>query len=224
MTTLPLPLLAAGLWIWFFGFLPGADQGREGNRHYGETAYDLAAAAYADGLRALETHALEPALHADLAARLGHNRGLTFYQQEQYEDAQSAFDAAATAPDPGLAAAAHYGSGLAAARQQEYAAALESFAQALRLRPDFPDAAYNWEWVKRQMADEPPPEDEPQQPPPDPTPFAENLKAQADELVAARRYREAHDLMVGGLEQDSTVGAYADFTERLGAVAEIEDL
>jgi tetratricopeptide (TPR) repeat protein len=216
-------LLAAGLWAWLFGLFPGADEGRVGNRHYGEQAFEQADASYTAGLLALETDPPEPALRADLTARLDYNRGLALYQQEAYEEARSAFAAATAAPDPDLAAAAHYSAGLTAARQQEYAAAQESFAQALRLRPDFPDAAYNWEWVARQTADEPPPEDE-QAPPPDPSTFAEDLKAQADELVAARRYREAYDLMADGLERDSTVGAYADFTERLGAVAEIEDL
>ena len=224
MPTLPALLLAAGLWAWLLGAYPGADDGRRGNRLYADGNPADAARAYADGERLLQT--VEPSPEAlDLSARLLHNTGLARYDLEHYAGADSAYARAATlAADPALAAAAHFGAGLATARQQQYDAALEHFAQALRRQPDFPEAAYNWEWVRRQMADTPPPEDDEQAPPPEPSPFAENLKAQADELVAARRYRDAQRLMIGGLEQDSTVGAYADFTERLGAVADIDEL
>ena len=226
-------LLAAGLWAWLFGSLPGADEGRTGNRHYASGDYQKASLAYLAGIEAMSSH-MDPAgdefLDADqrgLGARLLHNTALSLYQMEGYDEALQSFTLAsqtAGSPDPEVAAAALYGAGLAAARLEQYDAALEHFAQALRLRPDFPEAAYNWEWVRRQMPDAPPPEQDEQAPPPEPTPFAENLKAQADELVAQRRYREAQELMLDGLEQDSTVGAYADFTERLGAVADIDEL
>ena len=220
-------LLAAGLWAWLVGSLPGADEGRAGNRRYADGQVAEAGTRYSAGLLRLEeaTAPSDPD-RADLSGRLGHNLGLALYDQEEYAGAADAYTlAAGLANDPLVAAAGHYGAGLAAARQEEYDAALEHFAQALRVRPDFPEAAYNWEWVRRQMPDQPPPDqDDEQPPPPEPTPFAEQLKAQADELVAQRRYREAQELMLDGLEQDSTVGAYADFTERLGAVADIDEL
>ena len=222
-------LFAAGLWAWLVGADPGTDDGRRGNRHYADGAFQEAGRAYLEGLNALVA-TLDPEADAThdadaVGVRLAFNLGNVSYQMEEYEAAATSFSIAlAKARDPQVEAAAHYGAGLAAARQEQYDAALDHFAQALRLQPDFPAAAYNWEWVRRQMPDAPPPEEDAQPEPPEPTPFAEALKAQADELVAARRYRDAQQLMLDGLEQDSTVGAYADFTERLGAVADIDEL
>ncbi|MDX1531714.1 MAG: tetratricopeptide repeat protein, partial [Rhodothermales bacterium] len=128
--------------------------------------------------------------------------------------------AAASGAGPEAEAAARYNAGNAAARQQAFEAALDHYRRALLLRPDFEDARYNWELVRRQL------QDNPSQSPPEnvtPSPFAERLKARADSLVAARAYRAALDLLDAGLQQDSTVAAYRDFIGRLDAVVTIEE-
>jgi hypothetical protein len=86
-------------------------------------------------------------------------------------------------------------------------------------RPDFPEARFNYEWVKRRL-DSPPPQGGT---PPEPSDFARRLKARADALVAQRQYRDALDLMNDGLRRDSTVAAFADYVQRLGDVVQIEE-
>ena len=44
------------------------------------------------------------------------------------------------------------------------------------------------------------------------------------ETAAEGRYRDAHTLMQEGLRQDETVQAFGDFIQRLGTVADINDL
>ena len=86
---------------------------------------------------------------------------------------------------------------------------------ALLLDPTSADARRNQEIARRLLQD--PPE------PPEPSDFAEQVKARADALVAQRQYREALNVMEDGLARDSSVAAYADFTQRLGGVVQIED-
>ena len=56
----------------------------------------------------------------------------------------------------------------------------------------------------------------------EPSEFAKKLKAQADQLVAGRRYKEAYDLMVDGLKKDETVSSYQTFIDRIKVVDGID--
>ena len=48
------------------------------------------------------------------------------------------------------------------------------------------------------------------------------MKAQADRLVAERKYKSAYDLMVEGLKKDKTVSTYQEFIDRIKVVDQID--
>lgn len=206
---LPLTLVGCG------AFADGVAEGRRGNRLLAEGDTTDAAAAFQAGLAAAGGDA-DPALRA----ALWNNLGLALYEQGDDAEAAEAFDAAlAAAAEPDARARYAYHAGTALARAERLEDAADRLRRALVARPDFPEARFNYEWVKRRL-DSPPPESGDT---PAPSDFARRLKAQADALVAQRRYRDALDLMNDGLRRDATVAAFADYVQRLGDVVQIEE-
>jgi len=191
---------------------PGTREGRQGNARLAAEDAPAAAERYRAGLDAAGDAGA-------LRAALDHNLGLALLAEERPADARAAFErslgAAATA-DARARAAFH--AGLAAADAGERAAARRLYRRALLERPDFPEARHNYALLARDTAS-----DERGDPDaPAPSPFARDLKARADDLVAARRYGDALGLLEDGAQRDSTVLAYRDFMTRLGTVVEIE--
>lgn len=200
--------------VLLIGLAPaGAVQGHRGNALYGTEAYAEAAERYAEGLESAEA--------PGVLAALANNLGLALARQEQPAEAAPLFEqAAGAAPSAAARASALYNGGVVAAQGGDLRGALEQFRRALLADPTHAHAAFNHEWVQRQLQSQAE-SDAPETP--DPSAFAQSLKARADTLVARQRYRDALDLMETGLEQDSTVAAYADFTARLGEVVQIEE-
>ncbi|NNF57080.1 MAG: hypothetical protein HKN04_02460 [Rhodothermaceae bacterium] len=195
-------------------FADGAAEGRRGNQHLAVGAVDEAVAEYEAGLAATER---QPGV---IRTALWNNLGLALYQQEAFTEAAVAFEEALRSAETTEARARFaYNAGTALAQADSLHAALAHLRRALIAQPDFPEARHNHEWVHRRLAGEPPPEDNT---PPEPSDFAEQLKARADSLVAARQYMEALTLMLDGLQQDSTVAAFGDFMQRLDAVVQID--
>jgi tetratricopeptide (TPR) repeat protein len=193
------------------GDAPGAADGRAGNALLAEGDHQSAAGRYEAGLVATTEE-------SPLRSRLFHNLGLARLEAEAPEQSLAAFDAAmAAAMTPEERALAAYNAGVAATLGRDLERALALFRRALLERPDFDDARYNYEVLRRFITPGPPP------PPPDPSDFARELKAQADALVAERRYVDALALMIDGLEQDPSVMAYREFIDRLAGVVAIED-
>lgn len=200
-------LLALGLWA---AFAAGAADGRRGNDALAGGALDAATEAYVAGLA---RDGVPPAI----GARLWHNLGLVRLAARQPAPADSAFaEALALAPDAETRAAVAFSLGTAALAAGDAERAVAALRRALVLRPDWPEARRNLALALRLRDDGPPP-------PPEPSDFAVELKARADSLVAARRYRSALDLMEDGLARDSTVAAFQDFIGRLGGVVQIEE-
>lgn len=194
----------------------GAREGREGNALFAEERFEEAAARYRAGL--------DRNTEAAGAVRAGlfNNLGAALYRQEQYAEAQAAFEAAlAAALAPEDRARAAYHAGNAAAQQQNVEAALGFYRAALLAQPDHFEAKFNYEYLRRQLQEDRP--QPPDQPPPEPSDYARQLKEEADRLVAQRRYADALTLLQNGLRTDSTVQAYSDFIGRLGTVVQIED-
>lgn len=201
--------------LFLFTVPAGALEGRRANDLFDEGSVEEAILTYREGLLRSEGET------GTVRAGLFNNLGVALYEQEDFAGAQTAFEqslAVALAPEDRARAA--FNAGNAAAQQQNFEAALGFYRQALLVQPDFPEAAFNYEYLKRQQ------QDQPQQPDSEniqPSPFAEQLKAQADSLVAAEQYRAALETMQQGLLADSTVQAYSDFVGRLGAVVEIDE-
>lgn len=193
----------------------GSAEGRQGNARLADEDPEAAAARYEAGL----DRAGSPA--GGVAAALLNNLGLAHLALGDASRARAELERSlAAAPTAGDRARAAYNAGIAAAAERDMDAAAELFRRALLADPAHEDARYNFEIVRR--ATEEPPDEADQAPPPEPTPFARQLKERADELVAERRYLEALDLMRTGLDRDSTVAAYNDFTDRLAAVVEVD--
>lgn len=202
--------------LFLFTVPAGAREGNDGNVRYTDGLFDEAAVLYRAGLdRSEETTGA-------VQSGLLNNLGCALYEQQQFAEAQTAFEAALVAAiEPEDRARAAYNAGNALAQQQNFEAALGLYRQALLARPDFYEAKFNYEYLKRQLQPNQPQDSEPQNV--EPSPFAEALKAEADSLVAARQYGAALGTMQRGLAVDSTVQAYNEFIGRVGAVVEIEE-
>jgi tetratricopeptide (TPR) repeat protein len=209
------PLLLALLLVAGCPLVPpsGAREGRQGNARLAVGDSEAAAERYRAGL--------ERAEDGPAAAGLHHNLGLALAGEEAWAEVEAAAgQSLALARTPAERARAAYLAGNAALAEGRAEAALAHYRRALLEQPDLPEARFNYEFAARQEPPEPP---EGGGLPPTPSPYARDLKARADALVAARRYPEALALMEEGALQDSTVLAYRDFMGRLGTVVGIEE-
>ena len=187
---------------------PGVREGRAGMELLEQGDAAQAEALFTAGLAAPE---------ADRAtrAKLWHALGLARLALDRPAGADSAFaQALLFADDADRRARYAYDAGTAALRADDASRADSLLRIALRLDPASADARRNQEVARRRL--DGPPE-------PEPTPFAEQVKARADSLVALRQYPAALDVMREGLARDSSVAAYAEFTQRLGGVVQIEE-
>ena len=216
-------LRTAAFLLLAFGFAalqPGARDGRAGNRLFASGDARGAAASFRAGTE-------RAGVPDDLAFRLWHNLGLALASDTTDApagadsltiSADSAFaQALRLASDPADRARIAYDAGTAALVAGDAAAAVPLLRRALVLDPDRLDARRNYEIARRTLAGQTPPT------PPEPSDEARRIKARADALVAERRYRDALDTMTEGLARDPTVAAFADFTDRLGKLVEIEE-
>jgi tetratricopeptide (TPR) repeat protein len=178
-----------------------------------------AEARFREGLAEAEADVPDTPADVDVRAALWNDLGLALLVQNKPAEAAEAFDRAAgwAAADSARALAA-YNAGTALARAERWAPARDRLVRALLLRPAYPEARHNLEVVLRRLPRTPSPPDGAR---PEPSAFARRLKAQADSLVAARRYAEALALLQDGLRRDSTVAAYDEAIRRLDAVAGI---
>jgi len=191
--------------------------GRKGNELFRDGRYREAADAY---LSTLEE--LGPDAPPEVQAALLNNLGSALYRLEDFETALQAFvrslAVAESADDRSRAA---YNAGNAAFRENKLKAALSFYKQALLENGRNDQARYNFEFVRRRLQDE----DQQQQEGGgriEPSEYAKALKRQAEEMVADRQYRAAHNLMLDGLRVDETVRAFQDFIGRLGNIADID--
>ena len=148
-------------------------------------------------------------------AKLWHALGLARIRVDEHAQADSAYaEALARADAPRQRARYAYDAGTAALLADDPARAADLLRRSLVLDPDNADARRNYQIARRalDLSQEPEPSD-----------FAREVKARADSLVDARQYRAALDVMQDGLQRDSSVAAFADFTGRLGGIVQIEE-
>lgn len=208
--------ILALLLLGWLGLDGGGSDGREGNRLYEEGDYAGAEEAYREGI------ARQEGSFGATYVRLWHNLGATLHQQSIYDEALGAFERSLSAAEYHEdRVRALYNAGVTATEAGQYDDALNYFRRTLLEDPTHDDARYNYEYVKR-MLDETP-EDEPTDEI-EPSDYAEQLKAEAEALAAEQDYREAYNLMMQGLQRDSTVIAYESYIQRLSDIALIEEL
>lgn len=99
-----------------------------------------------------------------------------------------------------------------------FSTSLEHFKNALRKNPMNEPARYNYELLKKIKRERDQQENEDDVKPSD---YAKMMKAKADELRRAGRFKEAMDVMTEALQKDETVKAYQQFMGKLQKVAAI---
>lgn len=206
MRALPL-LLALSL---LAPLAPGASDGRSGVDALGVGSPVEAVAAFQTGLA-------QSGVPRWAEARLWYDLGLAHARTGNDAQADTALGRAVPLQDDPAARARYAAAaGTAALAVGDAPRAVGLLRRALLLAPD--DASYRrtYEIARRRAQGEEPPGL------PEPSDFARRLKERAERLVGERRYGDALALMQDGLRQDSTVAAYAEWTARLGGVAEIE--
>lgn len=159
--------------------------------------------------------------------QLHYNVGTALYKKERYEDAATSFEKALQTEDPKLQQAVYYNQGNTFYRMDKYQEAVASYKKAIDLDPEDINAKHNLELVRaklKEMADKQQQQQDQNQDQKkiEPSEYAKQLKAQAEILVSQRLYKEAHDLMMQGMQADETVAAFQDFIGRIKNIVDIE--
>jgi tetratricopeptide (TPR) repeat protein len=155
------------------------------------------------------------------------NRAHAYYLQKDTAHAQSDYQALAQSSKNEIASKADLHLGLIANQNKKSEQALNLFKQAIKADPTNEEARYNYEMLKKKL-DAKKKEEEKNKDKNDknkkqePSEFAKKLKAQADQLVAQRKYKSAYDLMMDGLKKDETVSTYQKFIDRIKVVDGID--
>lgn len=142
-------------------------------------------------------------------------------------DTLKAFDSympLAQSSDSHIRSIANQQLGVLANRQGKMTDALQYFKQALKAAPGNDDARFNYELVKKKLSQQKDQNTEQSDngKPQEPSEFAKQLKAKADQLVRQHQYAEAYQLMVDGFKKDKSVAYYQEFTKRTNEVAGIK--
>ncbi|WP_017732193.1 hypothetical protein [Nafulsella turpanensis] len=131
---------------------------------------------------------------------------------------------AANAENETLQSAAFQQLGILATKDQNLKDAVSYFKQSLKSDPTNDAARYNYELARKKLEQQEKQQQENKEEQIEPSEWAKELKKKAEELVARYRFGEAYQLMQEGLQQDPTVAAFNDFTERIRIIHEIEQL
>jgi Ca-activated chloride channel family protein len=183
-------------------------------REYQAGKYDQALKDYEE---LLKHHADDPRLHF--------NAGAAAYRNRQFDQAAKHFDASAASPDLKLQGLSYYNRGNAlyrlgdaekdqARKMETWKRAVQDYEYTLKLAPEDADAKFNLEFVKKKL-EELNQQKQDQQEKIKPSEAAKKAKAEADEAVRRREYKQALDIMQKQLDQDPTTAYYNDYIERL---------
>ena len=133
-------------------------KGRRGNALYEEQEFTQAASLFRQGVLDVQENG-PGTVHSGLL----NNLGASLYKQGDYEQAASAFASASRmSKNFDGSVRANYNAGNAAAMQQQLESALEFYKSALLADPNNEDAKFNYEFVKRQLEEQPQQQDKDQ--------------------------------------------------------------
>lgn len=152
------------------------------------------------------------------------NLAAAYYQLKDTANALNTYSQIAQSSNARIRSVANQQLGVMADTKGKSEEALNYFRQALKAAPENQEARYNYEVVKKKLAEQKKKDnknDSKKDKDIEPSEFAKQLKAKADQLVSQRKYQEAHQLMVDGLAKDKTVAHYNEFINRTKIVADI---
>lgn len=152
------------------------------------------------------------------------NLAAAYYQLKDTANALNTYSQIAQSSNARIRSVANQQLGVMADTNGKLEESLNYFRQALKAAPENQEARYNYEVVKKKLAEQKKKDnknDSKKDKDVEPSEFAKQLKAKADQLVSQRKYQEAHQLMVDGLAKDKTVAHYNEFINRTKIVADI---
>lgn len=205
--------------IYLLGFFILTASG-DGDAKKGNEAYEKGDYAQAETL-------YKAALESDPEnAKIYFNLGNALAKQGKIEEAIQAYmEFRSLAKTPEDKARAEYNIGSMMAEGEKWKPAAQHFKNSLKLNPTDSEAKHNFERAmaeseKQDQDQQQQQQDQDQEPPSD---YAKAMKKRAEQLVAERKYQEAHKLMQDALSVDQTVQNYNDFIQRIGNVNEINN-
>jgi tetratricopeptide (TPR) repeat protein len=150
------------------------------------------------------------------------NLANAYFKQNDTTNAVQYYSSVLKSENPQMKSLAYQQLGVINQQKNKLEEALSDFKASLKSNPDNEDARYNYELLKKIMA-----EQEQQNKNKDedvkPSEYAKKLKAQADKLVAQNLFENALSIMQKGLQEDKTVAAYNGFITKLNDVVESKE-
>lgn len=147
------------------------------------------------------------------------NLANSYFKQSDTTNAEQFYSKVLSSEDPQMRSLAYQQMGVINKQQNKNEKALSDFKASLKSDPNNEDARYNYELMKKMMTEQ---EQEEQNEDEDiePSEYAKQLKAQADQLVKQNLFDQAMSLMQKGLQEDKTMAAYNSFISKLNDVVE----
>lgn len=150
------------------------------------------------------------------------NLANAYFKQSDTTNAAQYYSRVLRSDDAQLRSLAYQQMGIINKQQNKLKEALADFKASIKSNPKNEDARYNYELLKKIMNNQ-----EQQQKHEndniEPSEYAKQLKARADNLVKQNLFGQAMSIMQKGLEKDETVAAYNSFITKLNDVVESKE-
>jgi len=159
------------------------------------------------------------------------NQADALYKLKKYDQAIENYQKVTGSKDLQLSARAYYNIGNALFQQNKLQQCIQAYKKSLELNSNDFEAKYNLELAraklkemsKKQKQQQNGQKQNQQRQKIEPSEFAKQLKARAEELVAKQQYARAFQLMSDGLKKDKTVAAFQSFINRIKDVVDISE-
>lgn len=150
------------------------------------------------------------------------NLANAYFKQKDTTNAAQYYSKVLSSDDAHLRSLAYQQMGVINKQQNKLKDALSDFKASLKSNPANEDARYNYEILKK-IIDEQEQQDQKENDDIEPSEYAKQLKAQADQLIKQNLFDQAMSIMQKGLQEDETVAAYNSFISKLNDVVESKE-
>ncbi len=150
------------------------------------------------------------------------NLANAYFKQNDTTNAVQYYSSVLKSDNPQMRSLAYQQMGIINQQKNKLEEALSDFKASLKSNPQNEDARYNYELLKKIMAEQEQ-QDKNKDEDIEPSEYAKQLKAQADKLVAQNLFEGALSIMQKGLQEDKTVAAYNGFITKLNDVVESKE-
>lgn len=150
------------------------------------------------------------------------NLANAYFKQKDTTNAAQYYSKVLSSDDAHLRSLAYQQMGVINKQQNKLKDALSDFKASLKSNPTNEDARYNYEILKK-IIDEQEQQDQKENDDIEPSEYAKQLKAQADQLIKQNLFDQAMSIMQKGLQEDETVAAYNSFISKLNDVVESKE-